>query len=154
MTSEASSETGSSKGVRFVLTTTLLLLIALLILQALGYGLGFFLDPGSGIGEFAVPPTSDDDPLTVALVGLVGVGMLGAALALGLAAFLLLRRNPAGSYLAVAVGAAYVLAGVSAFRAGWTWDASFYAGSGGLLVGLSVAVRWLRPAESAPPESE
>ncbi|MEQ8330367.1 MAG: hypothetical protein RH859_07910 [Longimicrobiales bacterium] len=152
MTSEESSEAGSSKGVRFVLTTTLVLLIGLLVLQALGYGIGFFLDPASGVGEFASPPASDRDALTVALVGLVGVGMLGAATALGLAAVLILRRNPAGTYLAVAVGAVYVLAGISAFRAGWAWDASFYAGSGGLLMGLSVAVRWLPTPGSTSPE--
>ena len=38
------------------LTAALVLLMGFLILQALGYGIGFFLDPVSGLGEFVSPP--------------------------------------------------------------------------------------------------
>ena len=124
---------------RRLLTVVQLLLIGLMILQALGYGIGFFLDPASGVGEFASPPPDVVDDLTVALVGLVGVAMLGTAVALSLAVFLVVRGVGAGHLLAAAVGLVYVLAGVSALRSGWAWDARFYAGTGGLLALLSMA---------------
>ena len=131
------------KAVRFAATTTLLLLIAVLILQALGYGIGFFFDPAGGLGEFATRPPDGEDALTVALVGLVGAGMLGAAVLLAVSAALILRENPAGSYLAMAVGGVYVLAGLSAMRSAWVWDGYFYLGTGGLVLLLAAGVRWL-----------
>lgn len=135
---------------RAVTRTALFLLIGLLILQALGYGIGFFFDPASGAGEFASPPPEVADELTIALVGLVGAGMLGAALFLGLAAVLVWRTEPAGTWIAMTIGFVYVLSGASAYRAGWGWDAYFYAGTGALLFVLSLADRWLgSPAGSA-----
>lgn len=135
---------------RTILITTLVLLIGFLVLQSLGYGIGFFLDPASGTGEFATPPSVEDDPLTVALVGLVGVGMLGAAGLLTLAAVLVVKGVPAGTYVVMAIGVVYMLAGVSVHRAGWTWDARFYLVGGGLLLALAGAVRLLRPSAHGP----
>jgi hypothetical protein len=133
--------------VRLAVTTALLLLTGLLILQALGYGLGFFFDPASGLGEFASPPPTEGDELTVALVGLVGAGMLGAAGVLALGVVLVLRGDPAGSYLIMAVGGVYVLAGLSVMRASWTWDAYFYIVGGGLVGSLAAAWRSLSARE-------
>ncbi|NNF15045.1 MAG: hypothetical protein HKN72_17600 [Gemmatimonadetes bacterium] len=132
--------------IRFVVTGALLLVMGLLILQALGYGIGFFLDPASGVGEFASPPPEIVDELTIALVGLVGVGMIGAAAMLGLAAMLIVRANSAGTYVTMTLGGIYVLTGFSAWRAGWAWDASFYVCGGALLFLLSLAVAWFRAA--------
>lgn len=129
--------------IRRILTLALTLLIGLLILQALGYGIGFVIDPESGAGEFGYekPPVVDD--LTVALVRLVGVGMLGNAALLILSAILVWRGNPAGTYVAMILGGIYVAVGLSALRAEWWWDAGFYGGTGALLIVLSAAVRWL-----------
>lgn len=134
--------TDPMRRIRFAVTGALLLVLGLLVLQALGYGIGFFLDPASGVGEFASPPPDVVDELTVALVGLVGVGMLGTAAMLGLAAVLIVRGNSAGTYIMATIGGIYILAGFSAWRAGWAWDASFYVCSGALLLLLSVAVSW------------
>lgn len=142
--------TDPMRRIRVVVTGALLLVLGVLILQALGYGIGFFLDPASGVGEFASPPPEIVDALTVALVGLVGVGMIGAAAMLGLAAMLIIRANPAGTYVAMTVGGVYILTGVSAWRAGWAWDASFYVCSGVLLLLLSLAVGWFRAARIEP----
>lgn len=136
--------TESPRTLRLVVTGALLLLIAMLVLQALGYGIGFFVDPASGLVEFASPPPPEDDDLTIALIGLIGVGMLAAATILVCSAVLVLKSNPIGPLIAMALGSVYMLAGVSVFRAGWTWDASFYAGSGGLLLLLSGAAHRLR----------
>ena len=133
----------SPKRARIAVTTTMLLLMAFLILQALGYGIGFFIDPTSGLGEFTSPPPAGSDDLTAALVGLVGVGMIGAAVLLALSAVLVLRGHPVGSSIAMVVGGIYLLAGVSVMRAGWTWDASFYLGGGGSLLLLSAVTGWL-----------
>lgn len=138
-----------AKVLRVVLTTMLLVLIAVLVLQALGYGLGFFFDPASGLGEFASPPPPGEDALTVALIGLVGVGMLGAAALLATSGVMVLRRRAAGSYAAMFVGAVYVLAGVSVLRADWAWDAYFYLGSGIGLVVLAAMVRWAQASQPA-----
>lgn len=42
-------------------STTLMLLMGVLILQALGHDIGFFLDPASGMGEFSSPPPIASD---------------------------------------------------------------------------------------------
>ena len=68
-----------SRTIRIILTTALILLIGLLVLQALGYGVGFAIGPESGVREFGYEEPTAMDDLTVALVGLVGVGMLGIA---------------------------------------------------------------------------
>ncbi len=136
--------------VRLVSTAALLLVMAFLILQALGYGIGFFVDPASGVGEFASPPPDPVDELTVALVGQVGVGMLGTAMLLALAGFLVVRRNPAGPCITMVVGAVYVLAGISAWRSEWAWDAYFYGGGGAVLFVLSLLVWWLMRRDSPP----
>ena len=125
-----------------IVRITLLVVIGILILQSLGYGVGFFLDPAGGVGEFASPPVDPEDELTIALVGLIGVGMLGTVAMLALAVTLIMKTNPAGTYIAMTIGAVYGLAGASAWRAGWIWDASFYAGAGALLT-LAIAQRWL-----------
>jgi len=85
-----------SKTVRLILTTVLILLIGLLVLQAIGYGVGFAIDPESGVKEFGYEEPTVVEDLTVALVGLVGVGMLGIAALLILSAILVWRANPAG----------------------------------------------------------
>ena len=121
-----------------------LLLSGVLILQGLAYGVGFFLDPVSGLGEFASPPRAGNDDLAIALIGLVGVAMIGAAALLTWAAILLFKDDPFAPWMTMLVGAVYVLAGLSSYRVGWMWDASFYAGSGALLFMLSVAVHRLR----------
>lgn len=122
----------------------LLLLMALLILQALGYGLGFAFDPASGVGEFAYETPTVVEDLTVELVGVVGVGMLGAAALLILSAILVWRRQPSGAYVAIICGSVYLGVGVRALLAGWSWDAYFYSVTGALLIALSTAVRWLQ----------
>ena len=63
----------------------------------------------------------------VALVGLVGVGMLGIAALLILSAILVCRANPTGAYVAMVIGGIYVLSGLCAFRAEWWWDAKGFA---------------------------
>lgn len=127
-----------------ILTAALILLIGLLVLQALGYGIGFVVDPESGVREFGYETPTVVDDLTVSLVGLVGVGMLGTAALLTLSAILVLRRNSAGTYVAMILGGAYVAAGLCALRAEWWWDAGFYGGTGAALMVLSAAVAWLR----------
>lgn len=138
-----------SKTIRIILTTVLTLLLGLLVLQALGYGVGFAIDPESGVKEFGYEEPTVVDDLTVALVGLVGVGMIGIAALLILSAILVWRANPAGAYVAMIIGGIYVLAGICAFRAEWWWDANFYSITGALLIVLSAAVRWLQPRKSA-----
>lgn len=133
---------------RITLTTILTLLIGLLVLQALAYGLSFALDPESGVKEFGYEAPVVVEGLTVGLVGLVGIAMVGAAALLGLSAILVWRANPAGAYVAMIVGGAYVLAGLCAFRAEWWWDAYFYSIMGAALIVLSAAVRWLPARES------
>ncbi len=135
-----------SKTIHIVLTTVLILLIGLLVLQALGYGVGFAIDPETGVNEFGYEEPTVVENLTVALVGLVGVGMVGIAALLILSAILVWRGNPAGAYVAMMIGGIYVLSGLCAFRAEWWWDASFYTFSGALLIVLSAAVRWLPQA--------
>ena len=143
----ASSQRSSSypEAFRRVLATVLILLIGLLVLQALGYGVGFVIDPESGVKEFGYEKPTVVEDLTVALVGLVGVGMLGVAALLTLSAGLVWRGNPAGVYVAMAIGGSYVLAGLCAYRAEWWWDANFYNATGAMLIVLSAAVRWLQP---------
>ena len=84
------------------------------------------------------------DELTVALVGLVGVGMLGAAAVLALAAILIWRARPSGAYLAMITGGVYLLIAMRAHAAEWWWDARFYGAAGALLIVLSAAVRRLQ----------
>ena len=136
-----------SKTIRSTLTTVLMLLIGLLVLQSLGYGVGFAIDPEGGVGEFGyeVPPAVDD--LTVTLVGLVGVGMLGITALLILSAVLVWRANPAGAHVAMITGGIYVLAGMNAFRAALWWDANFYGITGVSLIVLSAVVRGLQSQE-------
>lgn len=133
-----------SKTVRLVLTTALSLLIGLLVLQSLGYGIGFAIDPAAGVDEFGYETPTVVEDLTIELVGLVGVGMLGVATLLMLSAILIWREEAAGAYIAVISGGVYVMAGIRAFHAGWWWDAYFYSGTGALLIILSLAVRWLQ----------
>jgi hypothetical protein len=129
--------------IRRILTAALTLLIGLLVLQALGYGIGFVIDPESGVAEFGYEKPTVVDDLTVTLVGLVGVGMLGIAALLILSAILVWRGNPAGTYVAVILGGIYVAAGLCALRAEWWWDAGFYGGTGASLIVLSAVVGWL-----------
>jgi len=133
-----------SKTLRTVLTTTLILLIGLLVLQALAYGVGFALDPESGVQEFGYEKPTAVGDLTVALVGLIGVGMLGTAALLSLAAVLVWRANPVGGSIAMVIGGVYVLAGLCALRAEWWWDAYFYSIAGTALIVLAASVRWAR----------
>lgn len=121
-----------------------LLLTGVLILQGLAYGVGFFLDPVSGLGEFASPPPVGNDDLAIALIGLVGVAMIGASALLTWAAVLLFKDDALAPWMTMLVGAVYLLAGISSYRVGWMWDAWFYGGSGVLLFLLSVAVHRLR----------
>lgn len=143
------------KAARTLLTTVLMLLIGLLVLQALAYGVSFALDPASGVKEFGYEEPTVVDDLTVALVGLVGVGMVGVAALLFLSAVLVWRANPAGAWAATIVGGLYVLAGLCAYRAEWWWDVYFYSVTGAMLIVLSAAVSWLRsherPGEGSPP---
>ena len=134
----------SSTTARRVITGVLILLMGLLVLHSLGYGIGFAVDPTSGVGEFGYETPTVIEDLTVELVGLVGVGMLGAAALLTLSAVLVLREEAAGSYVAIILGAVYVFVGIRAFRAEWSWDAYFYAVTGALLILLTIAVRWLQ----------
>ena len=129
------------KTIRILLTTVLTLLMGLLVLQAVAYGLTFALDPEAGVHEFASKPADGGDELAVALVGMVGVGMLGTAALLVLSAILVWRSNPAGTSIAMITGGVYVLAGLCAHRAAWEWDAWFYGLTGAALVILSAAVR-------------
>ena len=115
--------TPRSQTIRTTVTTVLVLLIGLLVLQSLGYGVGFAINPAGGVGEFAYDVPSTVDDLTVTLVGLVGVGMLGVAALLILSAILVWRANPAGAYVATITGGVYVLAGLNAARADLWWDA-------------------------------
>ncbi len=117
-----------------------MLLIGLLVLQALGYGIGFVIDPESGVREFGYEKPTVVEDLMVTLVGLVGVGMLGVAVLLILSAILVWRGNPAGAYVAMILGGIYVAAGLCALRAEWWWDAWFYGGTGALLIILSAGV--------------
>ncbi len=129
---------------RLVATSALIALIGLLMLQALGYGIGFALDPAAGVGEFGSPQPAVVDDLTVSLVGMVGVSMLGTAALLTLAAILVWRKNPAGVLVTAMLGAGYVLVGMSAFRAEWGWDGYFYVITGVALIVLSAVVGWLQ----------
>ncbi|MDH3734240.1 MAG: hypothetical protein OEU54_11940 [Gemmatimonadota bacterium] len=138
---------------RRILTLTLTLLIGLLVLQALGYGIGFVIDPESGAGEFATEAPSVVDDLTITLVRLAGVGMLGFAALMVLSAILVWRRNPAGIYVAMILGGIYIAVGLSALRAGWRWDAGFYGGTGVALIVLSGAVGWLQGRSSEGPRA-
>ena len=128
--------------IRLTLTAVLTCLMGFLVLQALGYGVGFAVNPASGVNEFGYGAPTVVDDLTVALVGLIGVGMLGVAALLVQAAILVWRANPAGTYIAMTTGVIYVLLGLQAVRAEWWWDAWFYSLTGALLVLLSAAVRW------------
>ena len=58
-----------SKTVRLILTAVFIALIGLLVLQALGYGVGFAVDPESGVKEFGYEEPTVVESLTVALVG-------------------------------------------------------------------------------------
>jgi hypothetical protein len=123
------------------------------ILQALGYGIGFVIDPENGVREFGYEKPTVVDDLTVTLVRLVGVGMLGVAAFLILSAILVWLGNPAGAYVAMILGGLYVATGLCALRAEWWWDAGFYGGTGASLIVLSAAVGWLHArarGEEAP----
>lgn len=130
--------------IRKLLTAVLMLLIGLLVVQALGYGIGFAMDPESGVQELGGEEPSAVEDLTVALVGWVGVAMLGFAALLILSAILIWRADRAGAHVATILGGIYVLVGMRAFRAEWWWDAYFYSVTGALLVVLSLAVGWLQ----------
>lgn len=137
-----------TSAIRSVLTIGAIVWMAFMIVQALGYGVGFALDPASGVGEFASEPPDVPNDLTVALVGLVGVGMLGMAALLAMAASLMWRARPSGAWLAMIGGSVYVAAGLSAFRAGWAWDGWFYVVAGGVLVSLAAGVSVLQAREA------
>lgn len=139
----------TQRTLRKILTALLLVLIGLLVLQALGYGIGFALDPASGVREFGYEKPNVVDDLTVTLVGLIGVGMLGTAALLTLAAILVWRRRPAGASIAMIIGGVYLLAGIRAYCAEWWWDAYFYFATGALLIVVSAVVRWLQSRTSA-----
>lgn len=139
----------TQRTLRKILTALLLVLIGLLVLQALGYGIGFALDPASGVREFGYEKPNVVDDLTVTLVGLIGVGMLGTAALLTLAAILVWRRRPAGASIAMIIGGVYLLAGIRAHCAEWWWDAYFYGATGALLIVVSAVVRWLQSRTSA-----
>ncbi len=130
--------------IRKLLTAVLMLLIGLLVVQALGYGIGFAMDPESGVQELGGEEPSAVEDLTVALVGWVGVAMLGFAALLILSAILIWRADRAGAHVTTILGGIYVLVGMRAFRAEWWWDAYFYSVTGALLVVLSLAVGWLQ----------
>lgn len=133
------------RGPRRIASTALLVVIGVLVLQALGYGIGFYLDPASGVDEFASPPPAIPDELTIALVGIVGAAMIGTAVMLTTAAVLVVRGNAAGALVSFVVGAVYVLTGVSSYRSDWAWDAGFYSATGLLLMLLSAVVRRQMP---------
>lgn len=138
---------------RRIVKAALTLLIGLLVMQALGYGIGFVVDPASGVREFGYEKRTVVDDLMVTLVGLVGVGMLGIAALLTLSAILVWRGNPAGAYVAMVLGGTYVAVGLCALRAEWWWDAGFYGGTGASLIVLSAAEGWLHArarGEDAP----
>ncbi len=137
-----------SKTIRTLLTAVLTVLIGVLVLQALAYGVSFAIAPAGGVNEFGYDKPAVVDDLTVALVGMIGVGMLGSAAFLTLAAILVWRANPAGAYVAMILGVVYILEGLCAFRAEWWWDARFFCVAGTTLVLLSAVVRWLHSQES------
>lgn len=139
----------TQRTLRKILTAVLLVLIGLMVLQALGYGIDFALDPASGVREFGYEKSTVVDDLTVTLVGLIGVGMLGTAALLTLAAILVWRRRPAGASIAMIIGGVYLLAGIRAYCAEWWWDAYFYFATGALLIVVSAVVRWLQSRTSA-----
>lgn len=141
------------KTARILVSAILTLLMGILVLQALAYGLAFALDPESGVKEFGYEAPIVVEDLTVALVGLAGVGMIGTAALLVLSAILVWRANPAGAYVAMIVGGVYVLSGLCAFRAEWWWDANFYGGSGASLLVLGMAVRGLQALGSGKKRS-
>ena len=122
--------------IRLIVTALLTFLIGFLVLQAVAYGIGFAVSPQGGVNEFGYAAPTVVDDLTVALVGLVGVGMVGVAALLVLAAILVWRANPAGAWVAIIVGGLYVLSGLQAVRAEWWWDAWFYSITGVLLLVL------------------
>lgn len=134
------------RAARIILTTVLTLLIGLLVLQALAYGIGFAFDPEGNAGEFGYEAPDPVDELTVELVRLVGISMIGGAALLAFSAILIWRAAPSGAYLAMIIGAIYV---VVAFRAVNAWDAGFYGITGVALIVLSGAARWLL-ARSGP----
>ena len=101
--------TSHFKTIRIVLTTTLILLM--------GYGVGFALDPESGVRAFGYEEPTVVNNLVVTLVGLVGVGMLGFAALLILSVILVWREDPSGPYVAMITGGVYVLVSACAFRA-------------------------------------
>ena len=139
--------------VRIIMTTVLTLLIGLLVLQALAYGVGFALDPEANVGEFGYEAPDPLDQLTVELVRLVGISMLGSAALLGFSAILIGRAIPAGVYLAMIIGAIYVIIAFGAVDAEQWWDAGFYGITGVALVALSAAARWLQ-TRPGPAETE
>lgn len=137
-----------TRAVRTIVTTVLTLLIGLLVLQALAYGIGFASDPAGNAGEFGYEAPDPVDELTVELVRLVGISMIGNAALLAFSAILIWRASPSGAYLAMIIGAIYVVVAFGAVNAGQWWDAGFYGITGVALVVLSSAFRWLqaRPA--------
>ncbi|MGB0543702.1 MAG: hypothetical protein ACPGPI_08260 [Longimicrobiales bacterium] len=139
---------GIRKRARVVVRVVMLALLLVLVLQALAYGISFFADPVSGLEEFASPLPVEDQDLAVGLIGLLGVGMMGVAVALMWAMPLIGRGHPLGPRISMMIGVVYVFAGMSVVRVGWVWDAWFYSVSGSLLILFSAALRWLR--SSAP----
>ena len=137
------------KTLQLFLKSVLTLVIAVLVLQALAYGLSFAIDPAVGVDAFGYEAPAVVDDLTVALVGMAGVGMIGTAALLVLSAILVWRVNPAGAYLAAIVGAVYLGLGRCSYRAEWWWDANFYGLAGTTLLVLAVAVRWLQAGPAA-----
>jgi len=130
-----------SKIIGRTLSVVLTLLIGLMVLQALAYGISFALNPEGGVGEFATKPTVGDE-LTVALVGLVGVGMIGFAALMILSTILIWRGNPAGAWVVMILGGVYIAVSLCSHRAGWSWDANYYGMFGTALIVLSAAVGW------------
>ena len=133
----------------------LTVLIGLLVLQALAYGIGFVLDPAGNAGEFGLEVSEPVDELTAELVRLVGLAMIGSAVLLILAAVLIWRADPVGSFLAMIIGAFYVVVALQAGMAGSWWDAGFYGITGVALIVLAAAVLRLRssatPGAKQPP---
>lgn len=127
----------------------MLVLLLLLVLQAMAYGISFFVNPISGLEEFASPPPAEGQDLAVGLIGLLGVGMMGVAVALMWAMTLIGKGDLLGPRISMMIGVVYVLAGMSVVRVGWVWDAWFYSVCGSLLILLSTALRWLRSSDTA-----